>query len=180
MRMNHLGRAHSGRIIRLNGWDGLRSGETTCTTQLSCLIELLPQGSHIPSQVTHVASQLIEYFVEQLPLALITMIAARLTRNRRQLGRFLILRYILKQHIGRDFSLFTEYRHLFGDILELSHISRPLIFQHDNLGVITQRNLWQAILLCHLHGEETEQQKYVIASISQRWHLDRNGVQTII
>ncbi len=48
------------------------------------------------------------------------------------------------------------------------------------LGVIGKRHLWQPVLVCHLHGEKTEEQQDVVASIAKRRQVNGNGVEPII
>ena len=86
----------------------------------------------------------------------------------------------MQEHFSTDFPFLTEHRHLFCDILELSYISRPLIFKHDDLCILAERNLRQPILFSHLHRKKSEEQKDIISSFTERRHLDRNGIQTII
>ena len=79
-----------------------------------------------------------------------------------------------------NLSLLAQHRHLLGDVLQLTHVSRPLIPLQHLLRVIGQRDFRQMVFLGHLHGEESEQQHNVIATVAQRRNLYGNGVQTVV
>ena len=65
-------------------------------------------------------------------------------------------------------------------MLELTYVSRPLILHQHKLCAVCQFDARQTIFLCHLHSKQAEKQHNIITTITQRWHLDRNGIKTII
>ena len=69
---------------------------------------------------------------------------------------------------------------MLGDVLQLSDIARPFVFQHQLLCFGREFEARQTVFLHHLEGEEPEQQQDVIASVSQRRHVYRNGVEAVV
>ena len=110
--------------------------ETIGAAESACFIELVAQRFHLSSQVAHVAPQFVENLVEHLPLAFVAMLLVSGLRNGGELGSFLISRDELREGFEIDFPFPAQHRHLFGDVLELSHVAWPLIFQHERLGIL--------------------------------------------
>ena len=81
--------------------------------------------------------------------------------------------------LGVDLPFFAEHRHLLGDVFELSDVSRPLIVEHELLGIVCESDLRQMVFVGHLHGEEPEEQQYIVAPLAQRRHLYGDGVEPV-
>ena len=145
----------------------------------ACSVNLLAQAVHLAAQVAYVATQLVQYLVKYLALAF-KRVTARRGTHRSQLRALGVLGNELVYRSAVNNALFAQHRHLLGDVLQLPHVARPLVFQHHGLGLFGKRNLRQAVLLGHLHGEQAEQQQYVLATVAQRGHLYGNGVQAVI
>ena len=140
---------------------------------------MLLQGTHLTAHVIDVATQLKEDLIEDLTLVLETVIAT-FTVNRGQLGGLLIQRYEAAEHLGRDMALWGEHGDLLSNVLQLAHVAWPLIAHEDLLGFLIEHDTVHLVFLCHLHGEETEQQHDVLATLTQRGHLDGDGVQAVV
>ena len=147
--------------------------------KLTCLVNLFPHVVHLASHLAHVASQLIQDLVEQLALVLIR-VGAPLVGYHRQLCAFRVFGYELVNGAGVDFALCAQHRHLLCYVLKLAHVSRPLIFEHNLLGIFRERYARDVIFFCHLHGEQLEQKQNVVAAFAQRRHLYRYGVKAVI
>ena len=96
-----------------------------------------------------------------------------------ELSALLVLRDKLPYGVGIYLAGRAEHRHLLGDVLELAHVAGPLVFQHYLLGLVGERDARYAVLLRHLHGEELEQQQYVVAALAQWRHLHGYGVEAV-
>ena len=157
---------------------GRDRGADGCCTALH-IVELLLQSTHLTTHIVHITTQFEEDLIEDLAFVLKTMVAT-LTRDRSQLSGLVILGDKLPQEVGSDQSLRREHADLLGDVLQLTHVARPLVFQQQLLGTLIEGDAVHLVFLRHLHGKETEQQHDVLAAFTQRWHLDGNGVQTVI
>ena len=143
------------------------------------VVELFAQAVHLASQVGDVASQFEENLIENLALALVGVGTAGL-RDGGQHGALRVLWDELAQHVGGDLALFAEHGHLFCDVLQLAHVARPFVVEHELLGLFRERDFGQPELLSHLQGEEAEQQDDVLATVAQGWHLDGDGVEPVV
>ena len=97
-----------------------------------------------------------------------------------KLGTLWVLRDKLRQCLGVYLPLLAEHRDLLGDVLELSHVARPLVLHQQELGLVGERYFGQLVLLCRLQGEEAEEQGDVLAALAQWRHLDGDGVEAIV
>lgn len=52
--------------------------------------------------------------------------------------------------------------------------------QQELLGVICKRHLWQPVLVCHLHGEEAEEQQDVVAAVTKGRHVYWDGIEPVV
>ena len=48
------------------------------------------------------------------------------------------------------------------------------------LGIVGQRDAWQPVFLCHLHGKEAEEEHHVLAAFAQGGNLYGYGVQPVV
>ena len=69
---------------------------------------------------------------------------------------------------------------MLGDVLQLSDIARPFVFQHQLLCFGRELEARQTVFLHHLEGEEPEQQNDVVAPLSQWRHADGYGVEAVV
>ena len=90
------------------------------------------------------------------------------------------MRNELRQSLGGDSTLGRENADLFGDILELAHIARPLVVHEQLLGALVEHHAVHLIFLGHLQSKQSEQQYYILATLAKRGHLDGNRVETIV
>ena len=100
--------------------------------------------------------------------------------NSGKLGCLLILRNEAGKNLRRNQSLCGEDRYLLRDVLQLAHITRPLVTHNHLLCLLSQHNLIHVILLSHLHGKETEQQYDVLTTVTKRRNLNGNRIQSVI
>ena len=143
------------------------------------LIEAFLQLAHLATHLVHVAAQFEEYLVEYLALVLKRVVTAVSTMDGGQLGGLLILRDEGAQHVGRDGALGAEHRDLAGDVLQLPDVAWPLVAHQHLLGLVGEHHLVHPVFLCHLHGEEPEQQHDILAPLTERRHLHGHLVQTV-
>ena len=135
--------------------DGLNGLDGRCRICLY-VFHLLLQLTHLSAHVVDVATQFKQNLIENLALVLKGVVAVGVANNR-QLRGLLVLRDEICQNFGRDGTLLTEYGYLLSDILQLSHVTRPLVAHQHVFCLVGQRDTLHTILLCHLHGKETEQ-----------------------
>ena len=104
---------------------------------------MFAQAVEVASEVAHVAAQFVEDFIEDLPLALVGVLSG--LRDRGELGALLIVGDKLLQHLCRDDAFLAEHGDLLGDVFQLPHIARPLVVEHDLLGLIIEGDFGETV-----------------------------------
>ena len=145
--------------------------------ELVCLVELFSHRVEVLSEVCDASSELVEYFVESLALALVGVLSGLADGG--ELCALRVVGYEVLELFGIDFAFFAEHRHLLGDVFELSDVTGPFVVEHELLGVVGESDLRQMVFVGHLHGEEAEEQQYVVAPFAQRRHLYGDGVESV-
>ena len=68
----------------------------------------------------------------------------------------------------------------FGEVLELTDVARPAVLAEQAYGLVAKGELAQAGALRKIGAELAEKQVYVILALTQRRHLDLNGVEAVV
>ena len=106
--------------------------------------------------------------------------AVRLVVDHGQLRTFRILGNKAVDGFTTDDTFFAQHRHLLGNVFELAHIARPLVFHHHRLGFVREGDFGQIVFFSHLQGKQAEKQQDVFTTVPQWRHLYGDGIQTIV
>ena len=94
-------------------------------SDVPCLVKLLAQGVQVSPEVGNISTELVEYLVEYLSLAL-ERVLPRLVHHGK-LHALRVLRYVLAEHLCVNFPFLAQHRHLLGDVFQLPDVSWPLV-----------------------------------------------------
>ena len=144
------------------------------------IVELLFQRTHLAAHIVHVTTKLEQNLIQNLTFVLKAMIATAIAMDGGQLCGFMILRDELTEHLSGDGTFGRKHTNLFSDILQLANVARPLIVQQHLLGTLVEHHAVHLIFLGHLQGKQTEQQDDILATLTQRRHLDGYRVEAIV
>ena len=85
------------------------------------------------------------------------------------------------QHLGCDEPYLRQDAHLFGDVSQLSHISRPLVGLHHHLRLWGQPDgFGDIVFLGRIQCELLEEEHHIRFAVPQRRHLYVDGAQSVI
>ena len=128
----------------------------------------IPLHHNLPHQllqIIHIPFHIEQHLIQNFPLRSKGILRHPLPGNQRRQPRGTVFRQVPQQRSRRNNALLLNNRQLLGNILQLPHIPRPLIFQHHLPRILTQRYGRHPVILRKIGCKFPEYQQNIVPAV---------------
>ena len=136
---------------------------------------------HLVLEFGNVAFHIEQHLVQQFTLVHVRVAThVRLRAEQCQLLLLFVGGEVLAQRLGTYLAVLLEYADLLGYVLELPHVSVPIVTLQQVCCLVGELDARHRIFVCEIRCELAEQQRYILFPFAQCGYAYLYGIQSEI